>query len=89
MDEDVLAVLEGCVDAVDGVVEVRPEILRLEIEDIEAVALIALLLQLGQPGHVEDLDEGRDAAGLEDGGVEDGGKRAEEEGAGVGVRARL
>ena len=62
--------------------------MRLEVgggavEDVEAVALeldalLCVGVDGGQPGSVQDLNEGGDVVRLEEGGVEDGGEGAEE-----------
>ena len=73
MDEDVDAAAEPVVDPAHSGLEVGAEVGGGGVEDVEAVALDlgALGLDGGQPGGVEDLDEGLDAVGREEGGVED------------------
>lgn len=86
--EHVDAAVEPVVDPADGGLEVGLEVGGGAVEDVEAVGLegeplLCVGVHGGEPGCVEDLDEGADGVLGEEGGVEDGGEGAEVEGAGV------
>lgn len=90
MDEDVLALAQLVVDPTDGGLEVRLDVGGTAVEDVEPVAvegdaLFCVSLDGGEPGSVEDLDEGGDVGTAEEDGVEDGGEGAEVECAGAGA----
>ena len=88
MNEDVDAASKAIVYPAHGSLEMGAEVGGCAVEDVEAIALelVALCgvrLDGGEPGRVEDLDEGLDAVRGQEGGVEDGGEGAEVERAGV------
>ena len=88
MDEDVDAASETIVYPAHSGLEMRAEVCGCAVEDVEAIALELVSLggvglYGGQPGRVEDLDEGGDLVAGEKGGVEDCGEGAEEQGAGA------
>lgn len=85
MDEDVDAAPEAVVDPADGVLEVGADVDGGGVEDVEAVGVEGVVCGVGEPGGVEDLDEGGDAVGVEEGLVEGGDEGADVEGAGAGV----
>lgn len=60
VDENVLAALQGDVDALHGTLEMGSEIVGFDVEDVHAIAIKALLLERRQPGNVQYLDEDRD-----------------------------
>ena len=83
MDEDVDAATEPFVYPAHGSFEVGAEIRGGAVEDVESVTLeLVSLLGVGldgrEPWGVENLYEGGDVVGGEEGGVEDGGEGAEE-----------
>lgn len=90
MHEHIHALPEPVVDPADGGLEMGLEVGGGAVEDVEAVALHLCAVDCtgavdgGQPGCVEDLDEGADGVRGEEGGVEDGGEGAEVECAGAG-----
>ena len=88
VDKDVKTAPKSVVYPADRSFEVRAEVRGRAVEDVEAIALElvslgGVRLDRGQPGRVEDLDEGGDLVAGEKGGVEDCGEGAEEQGAGA------
>ena len=88
MYEDVHAAPEPVVYPAHGGLEMGAEVRRGAVEDVEAVALEpvplrGVRLDGGEPGCVEDLDEGGDVGLGEEDGVEDGGEGPEVECAGL------
>ena len=55
--ENIATPTQGRVDVFDCVFEMWPEILALEVQDIQTVALVAVLFRCGKPWDVKDLDE--------------------------------
>ena len=84
VDKDVKTAPKSVVYPADRSFEVRAEVRGRAVEDVEAIALElvslgGVRLYGGQPGRVEDLDEGGDVGGGEEGRVEDGGEGTEVE----------
>lgn len=55
MYEHVLAPTQGLVDVLNDVLEVRAEVLALQVENVHAVSFVPLFLQRRQPWYVKYL----------------------------------
>jgi hypothetical protein len=58
--QNVLATLKRGIDTFDSALEVRLEVVRLDIENVHAVALVSFLLERRKPGRVQHLDKHAD-----------------------------
>ena len=55
--EDIATPTQGQVDIFDCVFEMWLEILALEVQDIQTVALVTVLFRCGKPWNIKDLNE--------------------------------
>jgi hypothetical protein len=57
VDENITTPTQGGVNVFDCIFEMRLEILALEVQDVQAVALVAVLFRCGKPWNIEDLNK--------------------------------
>lgn len=55
MYEHVLAPAQGLVNVLDDVLEMRTEVLALQVENVHAISFVTLLFQRRQPWYIKHL----------------------------------
>ncbi len=73
VDENIETTTQSGVDVFDCILEMWLEVLVLEVQDVEAVALVTVLFRCGKPWDIKDLNEMMYIMFLENGRIEDSG----------------
>jgi hypothetical protein len=73
VDKNIATPTQGGVDVFDCIFEIRLEILALEVQDVQAVALVTVLFRCGKPWDIEDLNKMVYIMFFEYGRIEDSG----------------
>lgn len=73
VNENIATPTQGRVDVFDCIFEMWPEVLALEVQYVQAVALETVLFRCGKPWDIKDLNKMVYIMFLEYGGVKDSG----------------
>ncbi len=73
VDENIETATQSGIDVFHCIFEMGLEVLALEVQDVEAVALVTILFRCGKPWDIKDLNEMVYIMFLKNGGIEDSG----------------